>query len=64
MKCRLCGLEFNESDGEAACKGCPVGRSCSMLKCPNCGYEVPGESGLLKLFKKWKEKRNAAKRQG
>ncbi len=62
MKCPLCGLSFKEVDSVAACRGCPISKPCGLIKCPNCGYEIPGESDLIKLLKKWKEKRNAIKR--
>ncbi len=62
MKCQLCGLEFREEEGQAACMGCPVSRSCSLIKCPNCGYEVPKEPGLIKKLKRWKERRNETQR--
>lgn len=56
MKCQLCGLEFKEEDGQAACKGCAISKSCGLIKCPNCGYEIPREPGLIKKLKRWKEK--------
>lgn len=56
MRCSLCGLEFKEEDGQAACKGCPISKSCSLIKCPNCGYEILKESSLIKKLKRWKEK--------
>lgn len=56
MKCQLCGLEFREEDGQAACKGCPMARECDLIKCPNCGYEVLKESDFIKKLKRWKEK--------
>ncbi len=62
MKCMLCGLEFKEEEGQAACKGCPIARSCSLIKCPNCGYEISKESDLIKSLKRWKEKIYEAKR--
>lgn len=41
-KCPLCGFEFQESD-ETACKTCPMSGSCTLVRCPNCGYEfIPG----------------------
>jgi hypothetical protein len=33
---------------------------CGKLRCPNCGYETPGESGLTKIIKGWRRKRDAA----
>lgn len=62
MKCPLCGLEFKEDDGQAACKGCLMAKSCNLIKCPNCGYEVPKESGIIKKLKRWKEKVYETKR--
>lgn len=41
MKCGLCGNEFDETSGKASCPSCPVSRGCNLLKCPNCGYEMP-----------------------
>ena len=57
MKCSLCGYEFKENDAEAACKGCPMAKRCKLLKCPNCGFEMPIEPEWLKnLLKKRKDK--------
>ena len=56
MKCSLCGFEFKEEDGQAACKGCTLSRSCGLIKCPNCGYEIPKESGIIKKLKRWEER--------
>ncbi len=62
MRCPLCGIEVTE--GAPACKGCAASKGCSLLRCPNCGYEIPKEPGFMKIFRRWKEKRDAAKRQG
>ncbi len=62
MKCDLCGFEFREEQAGAACKGCSFSRSCSLIKCPNCGYEIPKEPGFIKALKKWKEKRYETQR--
>ncbi len=41
-KCPLCGNEFDEGE-ESMCKACPLGPSCELIRCPNCGYEfLPG----------------------
>lgn len=37
-KCPLCGNEFGMGSA-TACQSCPMGGSCNMIKCPNCGYE-------------------------
>ena len=39
IKCPLCGCEFEENEGGATCKGCPMSGGCNMIKCPNCGIE-------------------------
>ncbi len=61
MKCSLCGFEFREKDGEAACEGCPLVGACYMVKCPNCGYDLPTEPRLIKAFKAWREQSNGTK---
>ncbi len=40
MKCPLCGYHFNEPVNEV-CYGCPLKKSCDLVKCPYCGYEFP-----------------------
>ena len=62
MKCPLCGLKFKEEDGQATCEGCTVSGTCSLVKCPNCGYEVPKEPGFIRQFKKWRNSKNESKR--
>lgn len=52
MKCTLCGNEFNEKDAEGACKNCPIMKGCRLIKCPNCGFEIPLEPKWIKNFKK------------
>ena len=50
MKCSMCGMEFDEKNGLCSCKGCPLAKSCSFIKCPNCGYEtVPDPKWAEKL---------------
>jgi len=41
MKCSLCGYEFGENAAKAACEGCILTKNCRLVKCPNCGYEMP-----------------------
>jgi len=48
MKCVFCGYEYSEDQAVCSCKGCPVSKGCSLMKCPNCGYETPAEPGWLK----------------
>ncbi len=40
MKCPMCGMVFEESDGRAACSGCIVKKKCGFVRCPNCMYEI------------------------
>jgi Fe2+ transport system protein FeoA len=43
MRCRLCGFEFDAS-GLACHTSCPLGSKCSIICCPNCGYQAVDES--------------------
>ncbi|MFC1913493.1 hypothetical protein ACFLX7_04830 [Chloroflexota bacterium] len=58
MKCPLCGNEFREEEGQATCQGCPLSGACHMVRCPNCGYDMPLEPKLAKVFKAWRRKDN------
>lgn len=54
MRCRLCGHGFEES--QLVCHAsCPLGSRCSLICCPNCGYQVVDESksGLVKVLRRW-----------
>ncbi|MFQ6122213.1 MAG: hypothetical protein ACE5LA_04045 [Dehalococcoidales bacterium] len=62
MKCPLCGYQFQEENGEAACKGCPLAGACHMVRCPNCGYDMPVEPQSVKTFKAWRKRENGTKR--
>lgn len=54
MRCRLCGHEF-EPSGLACHTSCPLGSHCSLICCPNCGYQVVDESKswLARLLDRW-----------
>lgn len=54
MKCSLCGYQFQEEDGKATCKGCLLTGACHMVRCPNCGYDMPVEPKIVKAFKAWR----------
>lgn len=64
MKCALCGHQFEETSARASCDGCPMSGACHMVRCPNCGYETPGEPGLIKALKGWRKRIDAARRKG
>jgi Fe2+ transport system protein FeoA len=40
VTCALCGHRFSSSD-TGACASCPIGKGCSLICCPNCGYSAP-----------------------
>ncbi|RJR13016.1 hypothetical protein C4588_01370 [Candidatus Parcubacteria bacterium] len=57
IKCSFCGHEFNDHDSKSGCNGCPMSKTCNKSKCPNCGFEMPKEPGLIKFIKrKWGKK--------
>jgi len=51
MICRECGTEFDEKQSEVACALCCARSHCSMVKCPNCGIEMPRPPHPLTLLK-------------
>jgi rubredoxin len=51
MKCSLCGWQFSEKEAAKSCAGCILAGSCKGVKCPNCGYESPFESNLIRKIK-------------
>jgi len=58
MKCPLCGIEFNEKAARSKCEACLIVLKCTMVKCPNCGYETPAEpSSSKKLIDRSKDKK-------
>ena len=57
MKCSLCGCRFQVEDAQAACANCPLGSKCRLVRCPNCGFEIPMEPKLVSAFKNWRKRR-------
>ncbi len=52
MECPMCCKAFDEKQADAACQGCPLAAGgCGMVKCPNCGYEMPRPSRILLALK-------------
>lgn len=57
IKCGLCGFEFNENEAQTACEHCSMKKTCKLIKCPKCGYEMPLEPRWLNsLLKRRKQK--------
>jgi rubredoxin len=54
MRCSLCGFIFNEKEAESGCKGCGLVKSCELVKCPNCGFEMTPEPKWAKKIKEWR----------
>jgi len=56
MECPFCGYKFDENRNVDTCQGCPLGGNCNLVKCPNCGYEMPRQSRLLKTLRALKRR--------
>lgn len=58
MTCPLCQYNF---DDKGACHGCGLTDGCTMIKCPNCGYEFVERSViadfLMKLFRRFRKRK-------
>jgi len=57
MKCAFCGCEFDETQAVRACRGCALFGGCEKVKCPRCGYEAPKEPRLVKMVRRWRNKK-------
>lgn len=51
--CPLCGERYNEVEGRACRPGCPIERGCKLLRCPDCGYEMPAPGRLTRFLARW-----------
>ncbi len=51
LHCSLCGFEFEKRQTTCA-QGCPLGKFCKLVRCPNCGYEFPEPSQPLTWFQR------------
>lgn len=53
VQCPLCGARFN-ADEHKRCSQCPFGNRCSLICCPQCGYQMVDErkSTLAALVKR------------
>jgi hypothetical protein len=52
IHCPLCGYDYDPAASKPTCQGCPLHQACSTACCPRCGYKMPAESKLGKLFKR------------
>jgi rubredoxin len=55
VKCPLCGWAYDPSVS-SSCAACPLSRGCRVSCCPNCGYSMPPESGLVRLWRRVRRK--------
>jgi hypothetical protein len=51
MRCGFCGYDLDPNEAESACKSCPLGQGCHLVRCPRCGYEMPPEARLVKWMR-------------
>lgn len=49
LRCPLCQYEL-KPDGDSGCASCGLVKNCSLIKCPNCGYEFVEKSGIILFF--------------
>ncbi len=40
VRCPMCGYEYDPSDLRCHV-GCPIGARCTLICCPQCGYQMP-----------------------
>ena len=52
MNCGFCGKPFEEDKSLPACRQCPVGSGCGLVRCPHCGYENPGTPGWIAFLRR------------
>ena len=58
QRCALCGFEFDTVD--AACAhACPLAGTCTLTRCPSCGYEFPQEPRALDWLRRIFRRRTA-----
>jgi|Deesub1362A_J573_1020465.scaffolds.fasta_scaffold03510_5 hypothetical protein len=44
LRCPICGYPL-EPDQHGACAACPLGKSCRLICCPQCGFSTPRPGG-------------------
>lgn len=53
ITCGLCGTDFHEDRGQVACRACPLGADCGLIRCPSCGYENPRVPRWMNAVSRW-----------
>lgn len=59
ITCELCGFEF-DAGGLKCHTGCPLGSKCSLICCPNCGFQQVDEERSIvarTVFRLWPSKK-------
>ncbi len=63
LACPLCGFAFEKR--ETPCQhGCPLGRFCNLVCCPNCRYEFTPEPRPFAWLQRWFHRRRAPRPAG
>ncbi|MBI2252274.1 MAG: hypothetical protein HYU63_05990 [Armatimonadetes bacterium] len=61
IKCPMCGFQFQQN--KKVCRNCPMGIGCGQICCPNCGYNLPGESKIIsKINNIWERIKKCSKK--
>lgn len=62
IRCSMCGQHY-DPDQHLACRSCPMHSGCSLVCCPNCGYQTvdPRKSKLVRLARFFSERRSLAR---
>lgn len=48
--CPLCGTDFEGADCHSSC---PMSHGCTMVRCPNCGYEFVESGKFADMLRRW-----------
>jgi Fe2+ transport system protein FeoA len=63
LTCPLCGFVFEKQ--ETPCQhGCPLGRFCQLVCCPNCRYEFTPQRQPFAWLQRWFHRRRAGRAVG
>jgi len=58
INCPLCGYSYTFD--KAHCSACPLNKSCNVVCCPHCSYQVVDDSKIREFFRrlgKWIKKK-------